>query len=223
MALEWRGRDPLVPLRLFGNRNLSIGIAVAFLFMATFGTLLYVLTIHFQTVRGYSALETGIAFLAPMGAGFVGSMIGGGLATRFGVRTTLVTALAVGAAGTVALGLALSPDSVYLVLLPGLVVLSVCQGVVFTCMFAAATTGVAAAEQGVAGGIVSTGAQVGSAVGLAAVVAIAHAAGLRASVFLVAAGIMVTAGFTLAFRRPPGKPLRVIAAEPAKMPDERAA
>lgn len=48
------------------NRNLRAGVATTFLFMATLGTLLYFLTGYFQTVLGYTALETGIAFLAPM-------------------------------------------------------------------------------------------------------------------------------------------------------------
>jgi MFS family permease len=193
---------------LFANRDLSAGVAVTFLFMATFGTLLYFLTSYFQRVHGYSAWQTGVAFLVPMAAGFAGSMAGGRLATRFGVRTTMTTSLAVGAAGTVATAFAMTADGSYLALVPGLVVLSVCQGVVFTTMFAAAATGVEAHEQGVASGVVSTGQQVGAAVGLALLVAVANAHsttvdGLRTSVFAAAAGMAVTVVITLAFTRAP--------------------
>ena len=210
LRIEARSRDPLVPLRLFANRDLSAGVAVTFLFMATFGTLLYFLTSYFQRVHGYSAWQTGVAFLVPMAAGFVGSMAGGRLATRFGVRTTMTTSLAVGAAGTVATAFAMTADGSYLALVPGLVVLSVCQGVVFTTMFAAAATGVEAHEQGVASGVVSTGQQVGAAVGLALLVAVANAHsttvdGLRTSVFAAAAGMAVTVVITLAFTRAPGR------------------
>jgi EmrB/QacA subfamily drug resistance transporter len=190
VVIEARARDALMPLRLFANPNLRAGVAVTFLFMATFGTLLYFLTGYFQNVHGYTALATGLAFLPPMAAGFVGSMTGGRLATRFGIRATLVTSLAIGAVGTVATALAMSPHGTYLGLLPGLLVLSVCQGVVFTTMFAAAATGVSAHEQGIASGIVSTGQQVGSAVGLAVLVAVADEP--RTSVLVAAAGIAAT-------------------------------
>lgn len=94
-------------LPLFVNPNLRAGVGVTFLFMATFGTLLYNLTGYFQNVHGCCALTTGLAFLPPMAAGFVGSMTDGRLATRFGIRATLVTSLAV---GTVATAAAMSPD-----------------------------------------------------------------------------------------------------------------
>jgi MFS family permease len=190
VVIEHRARDPLMPIRLFGNPNLRAGVGVTFLFMATFGTLLYFLTGYFQDVHGYGALAAGLAFLPPMAAGFVGSMTGGRLATRFGIRATLVTSLAVGAVGTLATGLAMSSHGTYLGLLPGLLVLSVCQGVIFTTMFVAAATGVRAHEQGIASGVVSTGQQVGSAVGLAVLVAVSDTP--RTSVLVAAAGMALT-------------------------------
>jgi hypothetical protein len=63
VMIERRSKDPLVPSRLVANRNLLTAIAIAFLFMATFGSVLYFLSIYFQDVRGYDALETGAAFL----------------------------------------------------------------------------------------------------------------------------------------------------------------
>ncbi|MEV4617010.1 MFS transporter [Kitasatospora sp. NPDC049258] len=218
IAIEARSADPLMPLRLFRNPNLSTGVATTFLFMATFGTLLYFLTVYFQTVHGYTALETGNAFLIPMVAGFLGSMLGGKLATRFGIRPTLISSFVIGGAGTAAMGLTMSTDGSYLALLPGLVVLSVCQGVIFTTMFAASSTGVHPYEQGIASGIVSTGQQVGSAVGLAVLVAIANSGteglsgealrtatndGLRTAVFVATAGIALLVLVALNFKKAP--------------------
>jgi hypothetical protein len=76
--------------------------------------------------------------------------------TRFGIKRTLAAALTVGAIGAVAVGLAVSSDGSYTMLIPGLVALSIGDGVVFTTMFIAAATGVTDREQGVASGIVST-------------------------------------------------------------------
>ena len=53
------------PRRLLANRNLDTAIAIAFLFMATFGSVLYFLSLYFQDVRGYDALETGVGVPAP--------------------------------------------------------------------------------------------------------------------------------------------------------------
>lgn len=234
LAIEVRSAEPLMPLRLFRNRNLSTGVATTFMFMATFGSLLYFLTVYFQGVHGYSALETGVAFLVPMVAGVVGSTVGGRLATRFGARTTILASLAVGAAGTLMLALPMDPSGSYLALVPGLIVLSLGQGALYTSMFSASSAGVDPMEQGIASGIVSTGQQVGGAVGLALLVAIANSVtgdgatgealreattdGLRTAV-LVAAGAMVAAmAIALNFRR--SEPEQTAPAGPA---DERAA
>ncbi|MEV6931646.1 MFS transporter [Dactylosporangium sp. NPDC051485] len=232
ITVEARTASPLMPLRLFRNRNLSTGVSLTLLFMATFGTLLYFLTVHFQRVLGYSALQTGLAYVVPMAAGAAGSLAGGRLAYRFGNRPTLVVSLTVGAAATVALGLGIGAGGSYLALLPSMVVLNVAQGVVFTTMFAAATTGTALFDQGIASGIVSTGQQVGSAVGLAALVAVANAgtegltgpqlrtatsSGLRDAVLVAAAGMVLTILVATNFRRPPATaaPEPDIAAESA--------
>jgi EmrB/QacA subfamily drug resistance transporter len=210
VLIEARSADPLMPLRLYRNRDLSTGMAVAALFMATFGTLLYFLTVYFQTVHGYSALRTGLAYVAPMAAGFVGSMAGGRLAARYGVRPTLITGLAVGALAVLWLGLSMSSTASYLVVAPALIILNIPQGVVFTTMFAASANDVAATEQGVAGGMVSTGQQVGYAVGLAILVAVSNTgaqpiSGLRTAVLVAAAGIVLTTLVALNFRRTPSR------------------
>jgi EmrB/QacA subfamily drug resistance transporter len=219
-AVERRGRDPLLPPRLLANRNLATAAVVAFLFTATFGSVLYFLTIYFQEVHRYDALETGVGFLLPTAVVVAGSALAGQLVTRCGLRTTLVVALGVGALGALALGLAMSPDGSYSSLIPGLVLLSAGDGVVFTTMFIAAGTGVADNEQGVASGIASTSTSVGAAVGLALLVLVANsgtdglegealrvasADGLSTAVLVVAAGIAATALVALNLRPAPGR------------------
>ena len=101
---ERRSRDPLVSPRLLTNRNLRTAVGIAFLFWATFGSVLYFLTIYLQDVQGFDALETGVGFLLPTTVVVAGSALAGRLATRFGLRSTLVGALIVGALGAVVLG-----------------------------------------------------------------------------------------------------------------------
>ncbi|HUR02613.1 MAG TPA: MFS transporter [Nonomuraea sp.] len=214
-VVERRSRDPLVPPRLLANRNLRMAVAIAFMFMTTFGSLLYFLSIYFQDVLGYDALETGIGFLLPTAVVVAGSALGGQVVTLIGLRRTLTIALSIGAVGAVALGLAISPDGSYATLIPGLIAVSIGDGVIFTTMFIAAATGVRDREQGIASGIASTGSGVGAVVGLAILVLVANAGtkgllgdglrvataeGIRLAVFVIAGGIVVTLLIALMFR-----------------------
>jgi len=216
-VVERRSRDPLLPPPLLANRVLDTAVVIAFLFMATFGSLLYFLSIHFQKVQGYDALQTGARFLLPTAVVVAGSAFAGKVVTRFGLKTTLVTALAIGAAGAAVLGLSLTPDGSYAALIPGLIAVSVGDGVVFTTMFIAAATGVTNRQQGVGSGIVSTSSGIGAVVGLALLVLLANAGtdglageglrtataeGIRTAVFAVAGGIALTLLIALCVRTP---------------------
>jgi MFS family permease len=109
---------------------------------------LYFLTLYFQDVLGYTALQTGIGFVLPTAVVVAGSTFAGRIVTRCGLRPTLVAALTTGALGALALGLAMTPDGSYAALIPGLILISIGDGVVFTTMFIAAGTGVDDREQG---------------------------------------------------------------------------
>jgi EmrB/QacA subfamily drug resistance transporter len=210
--IESRLKDPLMPLRLFRNRNLSTGTTITFLFMATFGALAYFLTLYFQQLHHYSPLRTGFAFVLPCAAVLVGTVIGGKLATQIGLRPTLFFSHLVGAVGMLAFAMSISAHGSYLGIAVQLAILSVAQGVVFTAMYAAATTGVAGQDQGIASGIATTGQQVGGAVGLAILIGIASSAGLgsgagtadlrgiRIALYVAAAGIALTAAVALMLR-----------------------
>jgi EmrB/QacA subfamily drug resistance transporter len=218
-AIERRSTDPLLPLHLLTNRSLILAVAVASMFTATFGSLLYFLSIYLQDVWEYDALATGLGFLLPTAVVVSASVLAGRVATRIGARRTLLVALAVGAAGACLLGLALAPGGSYTWLVPGLIIVSIGDGMVFTAMYIAAATGVPDRQQGVASGIVTTGSGVGAAVGLAVLVLIANANtnantsgldgaalriaisdGIRMATFAIAAGIVITFLIALATR-----------------------
>ncbi|MFJ8308555.1 MULTISPECIES: MFS transporter [unclassified Streptomyces] len=217
LIVESKTASPLVPLRLFRNRNLSTGTVITFLFMATFGALAYFLTQLWQTVQGYSAWATGFAFVVPSGLVLIGTIVGGKAATKLGARKTLLLSLALGIVGTAALALVVGTDRPYAALVAPLAVLSLGQGMVFTTMFAAASTGVAAEDQGIGGGIATTGQQIGGAVGLAVLIALAASFngpdaahdpaqlvdGIKAATWAIAAGIGLTVLAALNLRSAP--------------------
>ncbi|MEV4400461.1 MFS transporter [Nonomuraea sp. NPDC049607] len=210
VAVEKAGADPLMPLRLFGNRSLGSAIAVILVFGATFNALPYFLTLYFQTVLGYGAVATGLAFLVPSLLIALGTQLGGRLAGRIGMRVTLLIGTVGGAAGTALLALGISADGSYWAVLPGIVVSGVSQGLTWTGMWIASATGVVAGEQGIASGMASTALQVGAALGLAVLVAAggvgeatgpALAAGMRTAVLVAAAGMLLGTVVALTFAR----------------------
>ncbi|MGV9534335.1 MFS transporter [Streptosporangium sandarakinum] len=172
--VEARSADPLMPFRLFRNRSLTVGMLVTFVYMATFGVLPYFLTVLLQSVHGYSALQSGLAFLIPSLAIAAGTQGGERLATRIGTRATLLIGFAVGVPGTAILALGFDAGAGYGLLVPGLIVSGLGQGVVWTAMWIAAATGTAPHEQGVANGVASTTLNIGNAIGLAVFTVIAE-------------------------------------------------
>lgn len=217
-VIEARSTDPLMPLRLFHNRSLVAGMTITFLYMGTFGALPYFLTVLLQNVHGFTALQTGLAFLVPSVAIAAGTQVGERLATRFSTRATLVGGMVVGAIGTALMVSGANADSSYMSLVPGLVISGVGQGIVWTAMWIAAASGVSHDEQGVASGMASTMLNVGNAIGMAVLIAIANrhvgeltgdalkiaiADGIEVAIWLAAAGIVVS---LLAATVLPGQP-----------------
>lgn len=217
-VIEARSADPLMPLRLFRNRSLVAGMTITFLYMATFGTLPYFLTVLFQTVQGLNAVETGLAFLVPSLAIAAGTQAGERLATRFTTRSTLIGGMIIGALGTVLMIPAVSPTSSYLYIIPGVIISGVGQGIVWTGMWIAAASGVHHDEQGVASGMASTTLNVGNAIGLAVLIALANrhlaglegdalrsaiAQGMREAFWLAALGIVLSVAVVLIMPRKP--------------------
>lgn len=180
-VIESRTSQPLIPLAVFRYRNLVLSAGITFSFMATVGAIPYFLTTVLQEVYQYSAFETGLAFILPCAGVLVGTMIGGRLASTIGLRTMLTVAMVVAGAGIALFALLLRVDGSFGRLAAGIVVFSIAQGVIFTGMFAAATSGLPDNEQGLASGVASSGQQIGGAVGLAVLVAVSAAVSGRTS------------------------------------------
>ena len=219
VQIERRGRDPLLPFAMLRNPWLALGLVTAFLFMATFGALLYFVSIYLQDVLRYDALRTGLAFLIPTLVVVVSSALAGRVVTRFGLHTTMSAALLIGAGGASFLGFTISPDASFKALVPGLAAVSIGDGVIFTAMFIAAATGVADHRQGVASGIVSTASGIGAVVGLALLVLVANAGigglsgeplriataeGIARVAYTIACGVMLMMFVVIGFRATAG-------------------
>jgi EmrB/QacA subfamily drug resistance transporter len=167
VLIESRSSHPLLPMRLLADRNRS-GAYLIMLCVATglFG-LFFFLTLFIQTVLGYSAVRSGIAYL-PFAVGTVtGSALAARLVARTGPRPLIVGGTAMIAGGMFWFS-RLTEHSGYLSQLLGpQLVTSLGLGLVFVPLSLVALHKVAEQDSGVAASLLNAGQQVGGAIGLA--------------------------------------------------------
>jgi EmrB/QacA subfamily drug resistance transporter len=166
-VLESRLRHPLIRLGVFRIRTLASANSAMLLVGGALFSMFFFGSLYLQQVKGYDALQTGLAFL-PMTMGIiVGAVMSQSLIVRFGVKPVLIGGLLTASTGLLVLT-GLSPDSSYATtMLPGLVLVAIGMGNTFTPLTLTATTNVGPEEQGLASGLFTTAQQVGGALGLA--------------------------------------------------------
>jgi EmrB/QacA subfamily drug resistance transporter len=176
VGIEARSAAPLLPLRIFRLRTLSAANATMLVTgAATFGQF-FLLTLYLQEVLRYSAIETGVAFIALAVTIVAVSNLGQALTTRLGARPVLSVGLLVTAAGG-ALYAQMPADGHYFWnVFPALLVSGIGLAFSFVPVTIASLTGVQPADAGVASGLINTSRQIGGAIGLAAVTTIAATA-----------------------------------------------
>jgi EmrB/QacA subfamily drug resistance transporter len=176
VAIELRSPSPLLPLRIFRSRTLTgANIAMAIVGGVAFSEF-FLLTLYLQDVLHYSAVESGVAFVAFALTVVLVSNIAQVIVGRVGVRPTLTAGLLVSAV-SVAWLTRLPVDGHYFWdLFPGFVLGGAGMGLSFVPVTIASLTGVERSDAGVASGLVNTSRQIGGALGIAAVSAVAASA-----------------------------------------------
>jgi len=173
VAIELRSRSPLLPLRIFRSRLLSGANAAMVIIGAVTFSEFFVLTLYLQDVLRYSAVETGLAFLGFALTVVVTSNLAQAVVGRLGVRATLTLGL-LASAVSVAWLTRLPLDANYVSdMLPAFVLGGMGLGLSFVPVTIASLTGVQRSDAGVASGLVNTSRQIGGAIGIAAVSAVA--------------------------------------------------
>lgn len=97
LFVEARAKDPLVPLRLFRTRGLSVSAIALALNGGAFLGMFFLTALFLQQVHGDSALEAGLHFLPMGGAAILSAVAGAQLVTRFGTRAAYLGGTVVGA------------------------------------------------------------------------------------------------------------------------------
>jgi EmrB/QacA subfamily drug resistance transporter len=197
---ESRVAQPLVPLRIFRVRIVSVANATQALFVAGLFGMFFLGALFMQGVLGYDALQVGLAFLpVALGIATMSLNLSAKLIMRFGARETLLPGLVLIAAGLLLFSRA-PVDANYLSdILPSMLLLGIGAGATFPALMTLAMSGATESDSGLASGLVNTTQQVGGALGLAvlATLSTTHTKSLLASGHSNASAL--TSGYHLAF------------------------
>jgi EmrB/QacA subfamily drug resistance transporter len=197
-VVERRVAEPLAPPAVFRSPELVGSNLVAFTLTAVTSSAGLLATLYLQQVLGYSPSATGLALLPFSLAVIVGSFAGGWLVGRIAARSTMLAGLvAVAAAMLLVTAISAGGGVVYLVV--GVSLAGAGLGCASVAATATGTAAVSADRQGLASGLLNTAAQIGTAIGIAALATLA-AARTRALAGTADPGAaQLVAGFRLAF------------------------
>jgi EmrB/QacA subfamily drug resistance transporter len=211
-------KEPMLPLSIFHDRTRRGALVVLFMIGCVIASYVYFISMYMQKVLDFGALWTGLAMLpATLSVMTSSYFVGRRLVPKLGTRRVLCFSLPLLAVGQFWLS-RMTADGTYLVtVLPGLLMSASAFGVTLSATALAITSGVPAEMRGVAGGLMVTAMQVGSAVGLSVLATIAAArsdmpgAGLVEGYslsFLVGSCIVVAAALLAAtLIKPKGSPV----------------
>ena len=199
VAWERRHPEPLMRFGILQTRTVSGANVAGFIMGTAMFSMFLMLTLYMQQVLGYSAMKTGVAYLAVAGTAIVWSAVAAQLVTRVGVKPVLVTGMATLTAGLVYFTQVSVGGSYLGDLLPGFLLIGVGIGFSFVPISIAALAGVQAAEAGLASGLINTSQQIGGALGIAALSTIATSQTESAVAAGSALPVALVDGFTAAF------------------------
>ncbi|SFI30258.1 MFS transporter, DHA2 family, methylenomycin A resistance protein [Collimonas sp. OK307] len=168
LALQSRRKDAMLPLSFFRNGAFSGSALVSMVSALTFYGLVFVLSLYFQQVQGYSPLRTGLAFLPLTALVTAGSMVSNRMVKSYGPRRLVSAALvcyAIGFLGLLA-SISTATSSYWLLVLP-MPAIGFAAGLITPAATAALMAAVEPERAGVAAGVLNSARQTGAALGVA--------------------------------------------------------
>jgi EmrB/QacA subfamily drug resistance transporter len=196
---EARAKEPLMPFSIFRIRTVAAAnISGLILGTVTFSMFL-MLTLYMQQVLTYSPMKTGVAYLAVAGTAIIWSTVAAQLVTRVGVKPVIVVGMVALTAGLLYFTQVSVGGSYVGDLLPGFLLIAVGLGFSFVPISIAALAGVQENEAGLASGLFNTSQQIGGALGIAALSAVATSTTRDEVATGTALPEALTSGFEAAF------------------------
>jgi EmrB/QacA subfamily drug resistance transporter len=164
---EQRQRDPLVPFSIFRLQTLSAANVAGFIMGTAMFSMFLMLTLYMQQVLGYSALQTGVGYLAVAGTAVLWANVAAVVVNRVGVKPALIFGMSLLTAGLLYFTQVSVGGSYWADLFPGFLVLGIAIPFAFVPITIAALAGTKPQEAGLASGLINTSQQIGGAVGIA--------------------------------------------------------
>ena len=173
VAWERRHPEPLMRFGILRIRTVLGANVAGFILGTALFAMFLMLTLYMQQVLGYSAMKTGVAYLATAGTAIIWSGVAAQLVNKIGVKPVLIAGMSFLTIGLVYLTQVSVGGSYLGDLLPGFLLIAIGMGFAFVPISIAALAGVQPAEAGLASGLINTSQQIGGALGIAALSAIA--------------------------------------------------
>ncbi|MBI2592031.1 MFS transporter [Candidatus Saccharibacteria bacterium] len=185
LAIFWRdearSKQPLLPLALFKSRNVSGGNCIALIIAASMFAMFFFMTLYVQTILGYSPIKAGASFLIVPFIIALSAGLASQLVSRIGYKPLLLIGPFL-----LSVGLFINSQIVKVGgdywhnLAPGLIVSAIGMGLSFVPLTLAATSGVPHRYSGLVSGVLNTAQQIGGAIGLAILSAVANSVTIAA-------------------------------------------
>jgi MFS family permease len=175
VANELRVANPLVPMSILKVKGVAAADATQMVALAGFFPMFFFLTLYMQSVLHYSPIQTGTAYLPLTGGVIIAAGIASQLFSRIGTKPVIVAGALIAAGGLYWLSRIPVHGSYVPDILPGLLIAAFGLGAVFVGATTAANAGVGEDKAGLAAGLLNTGQQLGAALGLAILSALATA------------------------------------------------
>jgi len=167
VVIERTVTEPLMPFRIFRVRTVAGANAVGALLGAVIFANFFLLTLYVQNVLGFSALRTGVTFVATAGTAVISAGVAQALTTKVGAKPVMTVGLILLTSGMIWYSQIPVHGSYVSDLLPGYLMVGVGIAFSFVPVSIAALAGIAEREAGLASGLINTSQQIGGAVGVA--------------------------------------------------------
>jgi EmrB/QacA subfamily drug resistance transporter len=196
---EQRQREPLVPFSIFRLQTLTAANVAGFIMGTALFSMFLMLTLYMQEVLGFSALKTGIGYLAVAGTAVIWANVAAAAVTRVGVKPALILGMSMLTLGLLYFTQVSVDGSYWADLFPGFLILGVAIPFAFVPITIAALAGTKPQEAGLASGLINTSQQIGGAVGIAVLSTIAVTTTDNALADRKPVPVALTDGFVNAF------------------------
>jgi len=163
---ERRAAQPMLPLKLFSQRMFSVTALTGLLVNVAFYGLIFVFSLYFQRIDGWSPFATGLAFLPMLGAVLPVNLVAPRVAERIGAPRAIALGACIAAAGCIGL-LPVAPGTPYWAVGLQLVALGGGLGLLVPPLTSTLLGSVEKSRAGVAAGVLNSTRQTGSVLGVA--------------------------------------------------------